>query len=188
VSPFLFLGQHLLLLPRCVHTLTKPSGDGGPGDGCMTNDGRNKTRFMPQFPASCPWVTSVGGTEQVHPEIATWLSGGGFSDVFGRPAYQAKQVGAYLNNTVGKDRFKGLYNRTGRGIPDVAAQAQTTFPMFHMGKEITNGGTRSVSREFGSLCRFADSSPLKQCRYPSLGRYCKLLLSRNPGLETYNPP
>ena len=92
----------------------------------MTNDGKNRTRFQPQFPSSCPWVTSVGGTEQVQPEIATWLSGGGFSDVFARLDYQAKQVGTYLNNTIGEKRFKGLYNRTGRGIPDIAAQAQTT--------------------------------------------------------------
>ena len=99
---------------------------------------------MPQFPPSCPWVTAVGGTEQVEPEIATWLSGGGFSDVFPRPAYQAAQVATYLNETVGTERFKGLYNRTGRGIPDLAAQAQTTFPMFHMGKEQAGGGTRSV--------------------------------------------
>ena len=100
---------------------------------------------MPQFPSSCPWVTSVGGTEQVEPEIATWLSGGGFSDVFERPDYQAEQVGTYLNKTVG-DRFKGLYNRTGRGIPDIAAQSQTTFPIFHMGEETATGGTRSVFR------------------------------------------
>lgn len=109
----------------------------------MTNDGKNTTRFQPQFPPSCPWVTAVGGTEQVEPEIATWLSGGGFSDVFARPDYQAEQVGNYLNKTV-KDRFKGLYNRTGRGIPDIAAQAQTTYPMFHMGEELADGGTRSV--------------------------------------------
>lgn len=38
------------------------SGDGGVGDGdpdpatqeCITNDGRNATRFIAGFPASCP--------------------------------------------------------------------------------------------------------------------------------------
>jgi hypothetical protein len=38
------------------------SGDGGVGDGssyptmqtCITNDGKNHTRFMASFPASCP--------------------------------------------------------------------------------------------------------------------------------------
>ncbi len=139
----------------------------------MSNDGKNTTHFQPQFPASCPWVTSVGGTEQVQPEIATWLSGGGFSDIFARPNYQAKQVAAYLNTTVGQKRFKGLYNRTGRGIPDVAAQAQTTFPIFHMGQEMINGGTRSVLESCGRVHSLLTMfSP--QCCYPSLGGYyCK---------------
>ena len=39
------------------------SGDSGVGSACQTNDGRNTTKFQPQFPASCPWVTSVGGTK-----------------------------------------------------------------------------------------------------------------------------
>lgn len=38
------------------------SGDGGVGDGnadpdlqqCYSNDGRNVTKFLPTFPASCP--------------------------------------------------------------------------------------------------------------------------------------
>lgn len=43
-------------------SLTFSSGDGGVGDGdpdpatqqCITNDGRNATKFIPGFPASCP--------------------------------------------------------------------------------------------------------------------------------------
>lgn len=35
------------------------SGDTGVGSACQTNDGRNITRFMPIFPAACPYVTSV---------------------------------------------------------------------------------------------------------------------------------
>lgn len=37
---------------------------------------------MPGFPATCPFVTAVGGTVQI-PEIAASLSGGGFSDYVG---------------------------------------------------------------------------------------------------------
>ncbi|KAL6245988.1 hypothetical protein RBB50_007141 [Rhinocladiella similis] len=141
------------------------SGDGGPGDGCMTNDGKNTTRFQPQFPPSCPWVTAVGGTEQVEPEIATWLSGGGFSDVFARPDYQAEQVGNYLNKTV-KDRFKGLYNRTGRGIPDIAAQAQTTYPMFHMGEELADGGTSFATPVWAAIIANINSVRLSKGMKP----------------------
>ena len=43
-------------------TLLFGSGDNGVGDGdadpatqiCQTNDGRNQTKFIPLFPASCP--------------------------------------------------------------------------------------------------------------------------------------
>jgi tripeptidyl-peptidase I len=119
--------------------LTTYSGDGGPGDGCQTNDGKNTTRFQPQFPTTCPWVTAVGGTALL-PEQAWVQSGGGFTDVFTRPAYQSQQVGKYLD-TVGS-RFKGLYNSTGRGVPDVAAQAYVTYPIFSDGVEVYDGGTR----------------------------------------------
>ena len=36
------------------------SGDDGVGGGtCATNDGTNTQRFQPNFPASCPFVTTV---------------------------------------------------------------------------------------------------------------------------------
>lgn len=34
------------------------SGDTGVGSACQTNDGKNTTRFLPIFPAACPYVTS----------------------------------------------------------------------------------------------------------------------------------
>lgn len=102
------------------------SGDTGPGSNCQTNDGKNTTRFQPVFPASCPYVTAVGGTTGVGPERAVYLSSGGFSDTWARPAYQDEAVEAYLE-TIG-DTFRGLYNTSGRGFPDIAAQAS----MFHV--------------------------------------------------------
>ena len=43
------------------------SGDGGVGDGdpdpatqeCISNDGRNVTRFLPEFPSSCPLLVPL---------------------------------------------------------------------------------------------------------------------------------
>jgi tripeptidyl-peptidase-1 len=35
------------------------SGDTGVASACQTNDGKNTTRFLPIFPAACPYVTSV---------------------------------------------------------------------------------------------------------------------------------
>ena len=43
-----------------------------------------------------PFVTSVGGTTQVKPEIAASFSGGGFSNYFARPSYQNIAADDYL--------------------------------------------------------------------------------------------
>lgn len=62
------------------------SGDDGVGGGeCLSNDGTNTERFIPNFPASCPFVTTVGATTSVSPEVAASFSGGGFSNYFAQP-------------------------------------------------------------------------------------------------------
>ncbi|EHK98485.1 putative Tripeptidyl-peptidase sed2 [Glarea lozoyensis 74030] len=95
------------------------SGDTGVASACQTNDGKNTTRFLPIFPAACPYVTSVGATYH-YPERAIAFSSGGFSDRFPRPSYQDAAVKEYLG--ILGDRWKGLYNPEGRGFPDIAAQ------------------------------------------------------------------
>jgi len=95
------------------------SGDTGVASACQTNDGKNTTRFLPIFPAACPYVTSVGATYR-YPERAIAFSSGGFSDRFPRPSYQDAAVKEYLG--ILGDRWKGLYNPEGRGFPDIAAQ------------------------------------------------------------------
>ncbi|KAH8979803.1 subtilisin-like protein [Lactarius akahatsu] len=94
------------------------SGDKGVGADCVTD---GKVRFRPIFPASCPWVTTVGGTTDFWPEIAAGLSGGGFSDYFKRPDYQNEAVTTFFENF--GNTYRGLYNDSGRGFPDIAAQA-----------------------------------------------------------------
>ncbi|KAI0029548.1 subtilisin-like protein [Vararia minispora EC-137] len=99
------------------------SGDFGVGGGdCQTNTSPRKVQFQPIFPATCPFVTSVGGTTSVNPEVAASLSSGGFSNYFAQPSYQTSSVATFLN-AIGT-QFNGLFNRTGRGFPDVAAQAE----------------------------------------------------------------
>lgn len=105
---------------------------------------RNKTLnvgnngiFNPSFPASCPFVTAVGATQLkanrtvqlnssfTSPEVAAETrieSGGGFSNVFGLPAYQATAVKnwfATANPPYGADRFNN--SQQTRGYPDIAA-------------------------------------------------------------------
>jgi tripeptidyl-peptidase-1 len=58
--------------------------------------------FQPDWPASCPWVTTVGATvidsgRTVHdPESAAPFSGGGFSNVHPRPRYQQASVDTFF--------------------------------------------------------------------------------------------
>ncbi|KAH8980575.1 subtilisin-like protein [Lactarius hatsudake] len=95
-----------------------PAGDSGVGENCENESGN--VRFVPEFPASCPYLTTVGGTTD-YPEIAAPLSGGGFSDHFPRPVYQDVAVSAFLERL--GTQYAGLYNPEGRGIPDISAQA-----------------------------------------------------------------
>ncbi|KAH8980738.1 subtilisin-like protein [Lactarius hatsudake] len=96
-----------------------PAGDEGVGEDCKSESGN--VRFVPEFPASCPYLTTVGGTTDYDPEVAAPLSGGGFSDHFPRPAYQDVAVPAFLERL--GTQYAGLYSPEGRGIPDIAAQA-----------------------------------------------------------------
>ena len=108
------------------------SGDNGVGTSgkCVTNDGKNTSSFLPSFPDGCPYVTSVGATKNFNPEVAAFdpknnfASGGGFSNYFERPGYQHDKnvITKYINGLSGK--FNGLYNKSGRAYPDIAAQGQ----------------------------------------------------------------
>ncbi|KAI1342287.1 subtilisin-like protein [Xylariaceae sp. FL0016] len=95
------------------------SGDSGTGSACLSNDGLNTTKFQPQYPASCPWVTSVGSTRYLN-ETATYFSSGGFSDYWARPSWQDSAASAYLQKLGGKQAQ--YFNASGRGFPDVSTQ------------------------------------------------------------------
>lgn len=115
-------------------TLLFGSGDEGVGAAgdCKTNDGRNETQFLPEFPASCPYITTVGGTYKFAPEVASldprfktpFTSGGGFSNIFKMPDYQRKMVSQYLAQNQGFPAYTGYFNASGRAYPDLAAQSQ----------------------------------------------------------------
>ncbi|KFW73769.1 Tripeptidyl-peptidase 1, partial [Phalacrocorax carbo] len=73
-------------------TILFASGDDGAG--CRRVPGGNHT-FRPSFPASSPYVTTVGGTSFKNPflvtaEVTDYISGGGFSNVFPMPDYQVR--------------------------------------------------------------------------------------------------
>jgi tripeptidyl-peptidase-1 len=54
-----------------------------------------------------PFVTAVGATTQVNPEVGINFSGGGFSNYFSTPSYQAAATKAFLKSLGTK--YSGLY-------------------------------------------------------------------------------
>jgi len=98
------------------------SGDSGAGCRHLT---RKENIFRPSFPASSPYVTTVGGTTFKNPfkvtyEVTHSISGGGFSNVFATPEYQVSAVESYLNTTPGLPPQE-YFNASGRAYPDMAA-------------------------------------------------------------------
>lgn len=111
------------------------TGDHGVGAAGRCKAGMSTTQgaFQPNFPASCPYVTAVGGTEGFGQELAavregSFAGGGGFSNVFPMPAYQSNAVKKYLqvfSSTFPEYTSNGnaFYNANGRGLPDISAHA-----------------------------------------------------------------
>ncbi|CZR58662.1 related to serine protease [Phialocephala subalpina] len=121
-----------------------------PGDdndnGCLGDD---STIYNPSFP-TCPYVTNVGATRlyddqtvldeesamqaNLGPGAELFSSAGGFANYFPVPDYQKSAVASYFEYhdpglpyyTINADASNigeggGLYNRVGRGFPDVSA-------------------------------------------------------------------
>ncbi|UNI22942.1 Tripeptidyl-peptidase I [Purpureocillium takamizusanense] len=111
-------------------------GVGGNGES-NCNDG-----FYSLFPASCPYITSVGATQFSNgAEIAATFerggsTGGGFSWYFPAPSYQSADTKKYISNNL-DNSYSGYYNPSGRGFPDVALVGEYY-------DIILNGGTQRV--------------------------------------------
>jgi tripeptidyl-peptidase-1 len=170
-------------------TVVISSGDSGVGqdDGCIVRGedstgfnpagaSPNGTIFNPGGFVDCPFVTAVGSTflplgadALTDSEIATtrFPSGGGFSNFFGIPDYQAGAVADYLEihqsqldptsfpfytaiNGSGVGANGGIYNRGGRGYPDVAANGDNVA-IFLQGAPQLIGGTSASAPTFASI-------------------------------------
>ncbi|GBE83676.1 Tripeptidyl-peptidase sed3 [Sparassis crispa] len=122
------------------------SGDGGVAG--TRYGGEPCNRFLPTFPSGCPFVTAVGATEGVGPEIAAPYSSGGFSNIFVGPSYQEVAKLGYVSQ-IG-NTYGGLYNGTGRGYPDVSAQG-TNYQIVLNGVVNSVLGTSASTPTFASI-------------------------------------
>ena len=145
------------------------SGDSGvAGQACLGTTGKV---FSPDFPASCPYITAVGGTylpaganvaTDAEVAVTRFPSGGGFSNIYEIPSYQSAAVTGYLTNfpptykayqTVNSTNIganSGIYNSAGRAYPDVSAVGDNVV-IFSAGSEGLIGGTSASSPAFGAI-------------------------------------
>jgi kumamolisin len=152
-------------------TITAAAGDNGSSD-----DPNGQTSVHCDFPASSPNVLACGGTkligntssftitsEVVWNELASneGAGGGGVSDVFPLPSYQAnagvpKSAAASASGPGGSGT-----GGTGRGVPDVAGNADplTGYLVVVDGKQQTVGGTSAVAPLWaGLIARLAQAT------------------------------
>jgi len=108
--------------------------------------------YHPDFPAASPYVTAVGGTDfatksTIGAETAWSCGGGGFSDTFAQPSWQADVVNAYLTKAAAAGVLpkSSYFNATGRGYPDVAALGGQVNPYCVSSRGGTLGGVAGTS-------------------------------------------
>ncbi|KAI0505385.1 Pro-kumamolisin [Xylaria bambusicola] len=129
-------------------TVVFGSGDWGVGDPKQCHSPAGNPRFVARFPESCPYGTSVGATRNINPEIVAYndrngfVSGGGFSEYFARPAYQDHAVNSYISRLEGL--HDGLYNSHGRAYPDVAAMGYRIVTVWNGTTKVVDGTSASA--------------------------------------------
>lgn len=138
-------------------TVCCAAGDHGSSDG--VNDGA----FHVDFPASSPYLLACGGTRLMKAGNAissevVWndganggATGGGVSDVFPLPSWQA-------NAGVPPSANQGA--RIGRGVPDIAGDADpaTGYQVLVDGQQFAIGGTSAVAPLWAGLMAIANQT------------------------------
>ncbi|GJJ09797.1 hypothetical protein Clacol_004021 [Clathrus columnatus] len=133
------------------------------------------TTFVPTFPSGCPFVTSVGATQGFAPEIAASSSTG---ENFG-------------------DTYDGLFNRTGRGFPDISAQG-ANIVIFNGGNAGLVDGTFASTPIIASTIALINAERLQAGKsvlgflnpliYSTPGLFTDITLGNNPGCDTLGFP
>ncbi|KAF8175712.1 putative alkaline serine protease AorO [Mycena galopus ATCC 62051] len=146
--------------------------DDGNANGCLGTDAKI---FNPDYPATCPYVTSVGATylpsgasyaSDAEVAVTRFPSGGGFSNIYAIPSYQADAVATYLNENISKypsyaslpssiynasySSAIGIYNSSGRGYPDLSAVGDNIV-IFSDETPTLVGGTSASAPVFAAI-------------------------------------
>lgn len=158
-NEFMKLGLqgHTILAATGDFGVASYPGDVTPS-GCLSGSGQNQTIYNPDYLSGCPWITSVGGTRlypgqtildresamdlELDSRTAFFRSAGGFSNYYTTPSWQKPAKESYFAkydpghpyyianaaaSNIGANG--GIYNRAGRGFPDVSANG-AFLPLF----------------------------------------------------------
>jgi tripeptidyl-peptidase-1 len=164
----------------------------GSGDMGVTGDGGQchpPNKFVAWWPGSSPYVTSVGAVEEMESQGASF-SGGGFSNLYARPAYQDAAVTAYKASEEGKGTPLAFYNHTGAGFPDVSAVG-VGFWTYVGGTPDEVGGTSAACPTFAGIVALLNDArmaagkkalgPLNQLIYQHPEAFTDITDGHNPG-------
>ena len=108
-------------------------------------------------------------TYRFHPEVVAlgftngFSSGGGFSNYFKQPSYQAEAVASYLDK-IG-DKFSGDYNVSGRAYPDIAAQG-VNYTIVWDGQVLNIDGTSASTPTAASIFTLLNDALISRGRPP----------------------
>ncbi|KAH8821627.1 peptidase S8/S53 domain-containing protein [Xylogone sp. PMI_703] len=203
-NEFLKLGLqgHSILYASGDDGVAGPPGDDS-DNGCL---GPDATVFSPAWPNSCPWLTNVGATKVYpghtvfepesavvdpagHPYRDAFSSGGGFSNIYPIPSYQEAAVAEFFQKhnppyphysggqNLGKNG--GVYNRVGRGYPDVAANGDN-IATYNAAEFGLSGGTSASTPIFASIVNLINEERLAIGKKP-VG-FLNPVLYANPGV------
>jgi tripeptidyl-peptidase-1 len=174
--------------------------------GCL---GKDETIYNPDYPSNCPYLTSVGATQLQLSQSATdpesamqtalpgapnFASGGGFSNYFPAPDYQSKALDTYFSKhdpghptyianddatNVGENG--GLYNRAGRGFPDVSANG-ARYAMYNDGDLVHFFGSSLAAPLWAAVVTLLNEQ--RQAKRKSSIGFLNPVLYANPGILT----
>eukprot|EP00944_MAST-04C_sp_MAST-4C-sp1_P006994 g6994.t1 len=145
------------------------------------------TPLYPSWPASSPWVTAVGSTRFVDQKVGNeemstdqFGSGGGFSSMFGAFKDQEDDIAHYFK-VAPQLPPAGMFNKTGRATPDVAALGEG-FQVITGGHTQPVGGTSASAPTFAAVISLLNEARLSNGK-PALG-YLNPWLYGNPAMLT----